>query len=57
VAKNNATGGRFKRIVRVLKRLRNEMADHDVAAAKPIASYLIECFVWNVPNEGFGHER
>jgi len=57
VEKNNATRGRFKRIVRVLKRLRNEMADHDVAAAKPIASYLIECLVWNVPNEGFGHER
>ncbi len=57
VAKNNATGGRFKRIVRVLKRLRNEMADHDVAAAKPIASYLIECLVWNVPNGDFSNGR
>ncbi len=57
VVKNDATGGRFKRIVRVLKRLRNEMADHDIAAAKPIASYLIECLIWNVPNKGFGHER
>ncbi len=57
VAKNRATGDRFKRIVRILKRLRNEMVDHDVAAAKSIASYLIECLVWNVSNEGFGHEH
>ncbi|OGW16173.1 MAG: hypothetical protein A2035_03140 [Nitrospirae bacterium GWA2_42_11] len=56
VAKNDATGNRFKYITRVLKRLRNEMADKGIAAAKPIPSYLIECLVWNVPNEGFGHD-
>jgi hypothetical protein len=56
VAKNHATGGRFKHIARVLKRLRNDMEDAGIAAAKPIPSYLIECLVWNVPNKGFGHE-
>ena len=56
VAKNDATGNRFKYITRVLKRLRNEMADKGITAAKPIPSYLIECLVWNVPNEGFGHD-
>lgn len=56
VAKNEATGNRFKYITRVLKRLRNEMAENGIAAAKPIPSYLIECLVWNVPNEGFGHD-
>jgi len=25
---------------------------HNVAAATPIPSYLIECLIWNVPNEG-----
>jgi len=55
VTKNNATGRRFKAVTRILKRLRNEMADENYAAAKPIPSYLIECLVWNVPDEGFGH--
>jgi predicted nucleotidyltransferase len=55
VVKNDATGRRFKAVTRILKRLRNEMVDAGYEAAKPIASYLIECLVWNVPNEGFGH--
>lgn len=53
VGKNKATGRRFKAVVRILKRLRNEMADDNYAVAEPIPSYLIECLVWNVPNEGF----
>jgi hypothetical protein len=55
VTKNTATGSRFKFIVRGLKRLRNEMADTGITAAKPIPSYLIECLVWNAPNRSFGH--
>ncbi len=55
VSKNNATNYRYKYMVRGLKRLRNEMADNDVAAAKSIPSYLIECLVWNCPNASFGH--
>lgn len=55
VAKNKATGGRFKLITRAVKRLRNEMAENRIAAAQPIASYLIECLMWNVPNEDLGH--
>lgn len=56
VEKNKATGGRFKSITRVMKRLRNHMADNGIATANPIPSYLIECLVWNVPNSGFGHD-
>jgi hypothetical protein len=52
-AKNNATGTRFKKLVRVLKRLRDEMVAEGSAAAKPIPSYLIECLVWNAPNSAF----
>ncbi|MBI2202847.1 MAG: nucleotidyltransferase [Candidatus Rokubacteria bacterium] len=55
--KNNATGNRYKYIVRAMKRLRNEMADHGITAAKPIPSYLIECLVWNAPHSDFGHPR
>jgi hypothetical protein len=54
--KNQDTGQSFKRVVRIIKNLRNQMADEGVAAAEPIPSYLIECLVWNVPNEGFVHK-
>jgi|ERR1051325_4179430 hypothetical protein len=57
VAKNDATGNRYKYMVRVLKRLRNEMVDASVSEAKPIPSYFIECLVWNAPNNCFGHDR
>lgn len=57
VKKNNATGNRYKFIIRALKRLRNEMADNSIVAAKPIPSYLIECLVWNAPNNCFGNPR
>jgi hypothetical protein len=53
--KNTETSFAFKRIVRILKRLRNEMADAGVQAAKPIASFLIESLVWNVPKDRFTH--
>ncbi len=56
VEKNDATSRRFKAVTRILKRLRNEMADEGYEAADPRPSYLIECLVWNVPNDGFGHD-
>jgi hypothetical protein len=56
VEKNATTGRRFKALVRILKRLRNEMLANGHQEAGPIPSYLIECLVWNVPNEGFGHD-
>lgn len=55
VGKNTRTGRNFKRLVRIIKRLRNQMADERIAAAEPIPSYLIECLVWNVPDEGFSN--
>lgn len=56
VQKNSDTGRRFKAIVRIMKRLRNHMVDEGIASAKVIPSFLIECLVWNVPNDGFGHD-
>ncbi len=51
--KNGATNTRFKKLVRVVKRLRYEMLGANIAVAVPIPSYLIECLVWNVPNTAF----
>jgi hypothetical protein len=56
VNKNTATGRRFKALVRILKRLRNEMVDNGHAVAQPIPSFLIECLCWNVPTDHFGNE-
>lgn len=57
VNKNKNTGGRFKLITRVLKRLRYEMVDEGIKAAEVIPSFLIECLSWNAPNNSFGYDN
>lgn len=54
VNKNTNTNRRYKRVVRILKALSNEMSDNGIDAAKQVPSFLIECLAWNVPNEYFG---
>lgn len=51
VAKNNRTGRRYKRTVRALKRLENEMVQKEVI--KEVPSYLIECLVYRCPDRSF----
>lgn len=53
VAKNSRTGRRFKAVVRIIKKLCNEMAENGVVAANDIPGFLIECLVWNVPDNHF----
>jgi predicted nucleotidyltransferase len=55
IAKNSRTARKFKAITRILKNLRHDMLENGRLLAKPISSYLIECLVWNVPDEGFTH--
>jgi hypothetical protein len=50
VDKNDSTGRRFKRLVRVLKSLSNEMSSAGIASAQKAPSFLVECLVWNTPN-------
>lgn len=45
--KNKTSGGRYKSLVRVLKGLNVELGD-------PVPGFLVECLVWNVPNDCFG---
>jgi hypothetical protein len=52
VRKNKDTGMRYKSIIRVLKALSNEMTEAKVRAGS-IPGFLIECLVWNVPDECF----
>ncbi len=55
VRKNNVTDRRFKALTRILKSLCNYMADQNITTAKSMPGFLIECLVWNVPNDKFGH--
>jgi len=52
VGKNNLTNYCYKRVVRILKSLRDEMLGADLAVAV-VPSYLVECLAWNVPPEIF----
>jgi hypothetical protein len=53
-AKHERTGRRYKKMVRIIKNLCNEMADAGIAAAEPIPSFLIECLVYRAPDAVFG---
>ena len=54
-AKNNRTSRAYRALVRILKSLRCDMEDNNIASAKPITSFLCECLVWNVPDPDFAH--
>jgi len=53
IEKNNSTGYRYKRMVRALKRLENELVTKEEISELP--SFLMECLVYNVPNTLFNH--
>lgn len=55
VAKNDSTSRRYKRAVRILKNLSNEMARNGIQSAKSTPSFLIECLTFNAPNHCFQH--
>jgi hypothetical protein len=50
-SKNTSTRTVFKKAVRILKRTENAMVEANVSSA--LASYLIECLVYNCPNPIF----
>jgi len=55
VSKNSQTSRRFKRTVRILKTLSNEMSSAGIKSAVAAPSFLIECLTWNVPNRNFDY--
>ncbi|MGP5061462.1 nucleotidyltransferase domain-containing protein [Psychrobacter celer] len=48
--KNRATQRRYKRLVRVVKRIRHQMIKEGKPVDNAISSFLIECLIWNLPN-------
>lgn len=53
--KHDRTNQRFRKMVRVIKNLRNEMDAAGRPEAKPIISFLTECLVYNVPDPVFAY--
>lgn len=51
--KNKDTQRRYKRLVRIFKRIRYKMIDDGEPVNKGITSFLIECLLWNTPNSVF----
>jgi len=56
VNKNSNCFRRYKRLVRILKKLKNEMEDNNITAANDIPGFLCECLIWNVPDNQFGND-
>lgn len=50
VSKNDSTSRRYKRVVRILKKLSNEMSEKGIQSAKATPSFLTECLVFNASN-------
>lgn len=55
--KNNNTGRKYKRVVRILKRLKNKMKEDNIFVSDSITSFLIESLVWNVDDGIFNQSN
>ena len=55
IDKNKNTQRRYKRLVRIFKRIRYKMIDDGEPVNKGIVSFLMECLLWNTPNSIFNN--
>jgi hypothetical protein len=51
--KNAGTQKRYKRLTRIFRRIRYRMIDDNISVSNNITSFLLECLLWNVPNNIF----
>lgn len=54
--KNKATKYYYKKVVRILKKIKNDMIENAVEGANMVSSYGLECMIYNVPNSIFNSE-
>ena len=55
--KEEATGRRFKRTIRMFKAARNRLVERETLTRDDAPSYFIECLLYNVPNHLFKRKR
>lgn len=46
--KNNRTDYRYKKLVRIMKHIKNEMVDNKITNGDKITSFLVECLVYQI---------
>jgi hypothetical protein len=51
ITKNKRTNYNYKKLVRILKHIKNNMVDDHKAKGDVITSFLVECLVYHVPDE------
>ena len=51
--KNGATNHYYKKMVRIIKKMRYLMEDMYISSAKEVSSFGLESLLWNIPNETF----
>lgn len=51
--KNNQTSTYYKKMVRIIKKMRYIMQDENYESAKNVSSFGLESLLWNIPNEIF----
>jgi len=56
VSRNDDAARKYKRVIRILKHLRNQMQDEKISGAANVASFLIECLVWNADVAAFSRD-
>lgn len=56
IMKNKLTNHRYKYMVRALKRLENQLVTEG-KLTKTLPSFLLECLVYNVPDDQFNHNK
>lgn len=49
--KNTQTGYRFKKHVRIMKKMKYLMAEHGYTIPSKVSSFGLESLVWNIPND------
>jgi hypothetical protein len=52
-AKNNDTNYYYKKMVRIIKNIRNIMEDNNCLSSTKVTSFGLESMLWNVPNDIF----
>lgn len=60
VDKNNRTSRRYKRVVRILKRLRDDMKENgsrEAMAAADVQSFLLECLAYNASDDCYQNDH
>lgn len=60
VRKNNETCRRYKRVVRILKRVRDDMrnsSDSATSAAANVPSFMLECLAYNASNDCYQRDH